>query len=181
MPKAIYERHPEAWRFGLRFIGYLAGLALVFEALEGVFVRFYLKPVSLTASFTLKYLGTEASLDFGHLSQGFCDMAFRHATYRVTSSCTGIFTCIIFAAGVLAYPASGRQKMKGLAVGVPAFFVFGAGRLVLMGLIAAGLPGYIDLFHRYIMVTVGVGFALFLWIWWVDEILDPRPRPSFPA
>jgi exosortase/archaeosortase family protein len=123
----------------------------------------------------------EASLSFANLSQGFCDLFFYSVAYKITHSCTGIFTCLIFVAGVLAYPASAGQKFRGLLVGIPAFFIFGTARLALMGVIAATVPDYISLFHRYIMVMVGVGIALFLWMWWIDETVRPKTGRSLPA
>ncbi len=181
MLRAVLSRNRKAVRFGLAFVGYLAALALIFESFDGAFARLYLRPTSIVAFFLLKHLGVEATLSFANLSEGFCDLLFQAITYRITHSCTGVFTCLIFVAGVLAYPSSPGQKFRGLLVGIPVFFVFGTMRLALMGFVAATAPDYIPLFHRYIMVMVGVGVALFLWIWWVDETVRPQTSRSLPA
>lgn len=180
MLRGVLRRKWRAVRFGLAFAGYLTALALIFEGFDGAFARLYLRPTSIVAFFLLKYLGVEASLSFANLSEGFCDLLFHAITYR-TYSCTGIFTCLIFVAGVLAYPASPGQKFRGLLVGIPVFFVFGTMRLALMGFVGVTAPDYISLFHRYIMVMVGVGIALFLWIWWVDGTVRPQTSRPLPA
>lgn len=181
MFRAALRRNRASVKFGLAFAGYLAALALIFEGFDGVFARFYLKPTSILASLLLKHLGVEAEIRFANLSEGFCDLLLSDVTFKITNNCTGIFTCLIFVAGVLAYPSSAGQKFRGLLVGIPAFFIFGTTRLALMGFVAAVAPDYISLFHRYIMVVVGTGVALFLWMRWIDATLKPKTDRSLPA
>ena len=181
MFRAAFRRNRASVKFALAFAGYLAALALIFEVLDGAFARFYLKPTCIATSFLLEFLGVEAEIRFENLSDGFCDFLFGKEAYRITYSCTGIFTCLIFVAGVLAYPSSASQKLRGLAVGIPAFLLFGIARLTLMGFIAAVEPDYISPFHRYIMVMVGAGVALFLWMWWVEKVAKLERPCSIPV
>ncbi len=174
-------RNSRPVRFALSFIGYIAVFALIFNSFEGVFSALYLRPISLMVSGLLEYFGVKAPLDLTNLAFGFCDVVLAGVTHRITHSCTGLFTCLIFAAGVLAYPAPINRKLRGLAIGIPAFFAFGTVRLVFMGAIAISAPDYIPLFHRFILVMIGAGYALFLWVWWVDKVKEYERTDTLSA
>lgn len=155
--------------FCLGFAAFLAAFAVVFYQKRSLFAWLYLKPMTHTAAFLLNLFGIESRIDLLGLSNGFCDLVLEQVAYRVKHECTGLFANSIFLAAVLAYPAGIRRKALGVLMGVPAFFVFGLFRLIIMALVAVVSPAHIELFHVYIMVIVSLGFAVALWMIWLGR------------
>lgn len=161
---------PGRWRFCVLFGVYLAGLAGLFAAAEIFFAKIYLYPVSIGAHFGLSLAGVPTVLDASGLDSGYCILGLPTVTFRIIHECSGLFALFILIAGLMAYPAQWRQKLGGIAVGIAAFLAYGAARLVVLGLIAHHLPGHFDFFHLYMMVLLNLGFALYLWMGWINHL-----------
>jgi len=79
-------------------------------------------------------------------------------------------------AAVLAFPARGRERLRGVLIVLPAFFCYSVARMVILGLVAGIAPAHIELFHLYVMVLVNVGFVVALWLYWLDGVaVEVRP------
>jgi len=77
------------------------------------------------------------------------------------------FRFFIFLAALGAYPASLGHKVYGALLSMPAFFAYGALRLVILGAIANSIPDLLRFFHLYFMVVLNLGFVMMLWITWI--------------
>ena len=159
-----------SWRFLGLFVAVMAGLGMLFELLPTLFQQLYMLPVSHLATAFLRALSIDAILDTGHLSDGFCELSVSRIIYRVTFDCTGIFAVLAFTSLTLAFPATTRQKVSGLAVGLPAIFVFSVLRITILGLVARVEPAWIELFHVYVMELATLGFMLFTWLYWLGQV-----------
>ena len=168
----------DALRFCLGVAVLLTAFAGLFYWKRPLFAALYLKPMAHTAAFLLNLIGIESRIDPTGVPRGFCDLSLEQVTYRIKHECTGLFASSIFLAAVLAYPTDLRRKALGLLMGIPAFFVFGLLRLILISLVAVISPAHIQLFHVYIMVIVSVGFAIALWIFWIGR--EHEGPPAFP-
>ena len=91
--------------------------------------------------------------------------------YRIIHECTGIFALLIFLSQVFAYPTFFYHKMQGVLLGLPSFYLYSALQLVILGVIAHFEPDLVELFHHYMMVLVNLGFLLFLWLNWIDQVV----------
>lgn len=154
-------------------LGFAAGLALMttgFEIWQEPFSRLYLQPLCMVATAVLKAIGVTAALDTTGVPQGFCTISMARTTFRVIHECTGIFTLFIYVAAVLAYPASRRARLAGALGGTVAFFLYSAARLVLLGVVGHLDPAWIAHVHAWLMVAMNLGFALFVWLWWVERV-----------
>ena len=80
----------------------------------------------------------------------------------IGQGCTGLFTSALFVSGILSCPVEARKKLIGLLIGIPAFFVFGILRVVIMAVVAVTLPARVEVFHVYIMAIANLGFAMFV-------------------
>ena len=170
--KTFLHRHPQrhSIRFCLLFVTFLGGLAIVFELSQSFFAWAYMYPVSSTATRLLNLIGLEASLDTTRMPLGFCEMVLQQITYTVTFDCTGLFALLVFLSLTAAYPVTLRKKGIALLLGVPAIFVFGSLRLVVLGVVAHVEPAWIELFHVYVMELATLGFMLFVWKYWIDSV-----------
>ena len=174
----VLSENRDALGFCLGVAALLTAFAVLFYWQRPLFAAIYLKPMARLAAFLLNRIGIESQIDPSGVPRGFCDLALKQVTYRVKHECTGLFASSIFLAAVLAYPTDIRRKALGILMGVPAFFVFGLLRLILISLVAVISPAHIQLFHVYIMVVVSVGFAIALWILWIG--MEHKARPALP-
>ncbi len=91
-------------------------------------------------------------------------------TLLVGRDCTGAYLIAIFAALVLTYPASRRDKLLAFAVGVPALLAVNMARLVGAGVVAEFLPNQFDLIHDYVFQVLLVLAVLALWLLWIGRV-----------
>ncbi|MBT6145009.1 MAG: hypothetical protein HOH74_06245, partial [Gemmatimonadetes bacterium] len=153
----------ESGRFGLRFLLILALCALLFEWFEGAIAVLHMLPVSIGAAALMRVARVEALLDTSTLGLGHCVIDVADVTYLVTHECTGIYALFLLVAAVLAYPASQGAVGRGLLLGIPALYAFGALRLFILGAVAQVRPDWIGLFHEYVMEVVSVAFVIYVW------------------
>ena len=163
-----------AIRFCLLFVLTLGGLALLSEQWQILFGRVYMLPVAKTATFLLNLLAIPAELNTAPLAQGYCELGFNKIIYRVTFDCTGLFALLVFLALTAAYPTAVRKKGSALLIGVPAVFAFSVLRVAFLGIVAYLNPKWIELFHVYVMELATIGFMLFVWKYWINEIAHGR-------
>ncbi len=61
-----------------------------------------------------------------------------------------------------------------IAAGVTAVTFFGVLRLIVLGIVARARPDWIELFHVYIMELATLAFAMFVFIYWIEDMCgDP--------
>jgi exosortase/archaeosortase family protein len=161
-------------RFVALFVAYLALLGALFESVPALFQHLYMLPVAHLATALLQGLTLEAVLDTTQLANGFCELALSRIVYRVTFDCTGIFAVLVYTALTLAYPADARRRASGLALGLPAIFAFSVLRIFVLGIVAHLEPAWIELFHVYVMELATLGFMLFAWKYWLEQVRRAR-------
>lgn len=90
---------------------------------------------------------------------------------RIILECTGVFEMVIFAACVLAYPASVRAKALGIGFGFLSIYVFNLLRIA--GLLAVGryANDYFDFFHIYFWQITLVGIIVANWLLWLNLVV----------
>ena len=164
-------------KFGLLFLGCTGLFFLLFDRYSVFVTLGYVKPISHIASAILHGIGirSDVTTDVG---MGACLLQLRQVYYRITQGCTGLFTCTLYVACVLSYPVSAGKKVTGLAMGLPAFFVFGVLRVVIMAIVATVRPSQIEVFHVYIMAIANLGFAMFVWTYWHNKVVGGEKRRS---
>ena len=97
----------------------------------------------------------------------------------VAKGCDGLGALLLLSATILAFPASGRQRIVGLALGTVAVFLINAVRLTSLLWVASRWPARLDFFHVDVWqpAMVLVAFALFLgWGLWTGP--GRRPQAS---
>jgi exosortase/archaeosortase family protein len=161
---------PPRLRFGLLF-GTLLLLLLGFQRGESLVARTYLYPMSAAAAATLDAVGVAVRLDADPLRLGYCILQLEGETFRVVHECTGIFTVLILAAAIGAYPARWGHQALGVAFGTVALFFFSTLRLVQLGVTAQALPAALDFLNLWLMSLTNLAFATFLWLSWIDRVV----------
>ena len=95
-----------------------------------------------------------------------------HSTWIVSTECTAIFTMLIFSAFVLIYPSTLWAKGIALLAGVPFIFAANIVRLLLMAWIDRLSPQYSADFHNYVWQVVFIVMVVFMWLVWLDKVVD---------
>ena len=97
---------------------------------------------------------------------------------NIMNGCNGVETMIIFLAAVLAFPASWKARLGGLALGVVAIQFINLVRVVALFLTGAYFPKFFDSSHTVVWQTVVILFGVLLWIFWADRWAVPRSTPA---
>jgi archaeosortase B (VPXXXP-CTERM-specific) len=91
-------------------------------------------------------------------------------TLLVGRDCTAAYLIAVYAALVLTYPSSRRDKLIAFAIGIPALLVVNMARLVGAGVVAEYLPNQFDLIHDYIFQVLLALSVLLVWLVWIGRL-----------
>ncbi len=92
-------------------------------------------------------------------------MASQQFAMDVKNGCNAIETMILFAAAVLAFPASARSRLIGLAIGLPVIQLANIARLATLYWVGSRHPSWFEVFHigvwQTVIILIGVAtFAI---------------------
>jgi archaeosortase B (VPXXXP-CTERM-specific) len=148
-----------------RFLAYLFAASLAFSLGKA---HEYLEPVQVAiasgAALGARVLGDDAKADGPFIAvQDFPAIYINH-------ECTGIFVLVIYAAFLLAYPASWLQRLVGIVFGIAVLQLVNIARLSALTVIAARWPDLFDYFHEYIWQGIFVAMLALLVAIWIDTV-----------
>ncbi len=89
----------------------------------------------------------------------------------VIAECTGLYTSIIYFSIIGAYPSRIREKLIGLAIGIPAIHILNLARMVFVSLVLYHRRDLFEFFHGYLWQVSFVIFMLLLVIFWMGKIV----------
>jgi exosortase H (IPTLxxWG-CTERM-specific) len=96
---------------------------------------------------------------------------------NIENGCNGVETMLIFGSAVLAFPASWRARLAGLALGVVAIQAVNLVRVAALFLTGAYFPRFFDSSHTVVWQSVVILCGVLLWIYWAHRFATPRePR-----
>ncbi len=88
---------------------------------------------------------------------------------NIRNGCNGVETMLIFLSAVLAFPASWRSRLSGVAIGLLAIQAINLLRVVALFLTGVYLPKLFDASHTVIWQTIVILFGFLLWIFWANR------------
>jgi exosortase H (IPTLxxWG-CTERM-specific) len=92
----------------------------------------------------------------------------------VENGCNAVETMILFAAAVLAFPASVRDRLVGLAIGLPSIQAINISRLLSLFLLGVHRPDWFSVWHIAIWQTVIILIGVALFVIWSSRIARHR-------
>ena len=122
--------------------------------------------VAKVSGATLRLLGQDVTLD------GTVIRSPRFAV-NIENGCNGVETMLIFMAAVLAFPASWRSRLAGLALGLVAIQGINLVRVVALFLTGAYFPGFFDASHTVLWQTLVILSGVLLWLLWASRFALP--------
>lgn len=86
--------------------------------------------------------------------------------YEISYRCTGILPVAFLTVSIVAYPGPLRQKLVGLAVGVPILIVLNLTRMVHLFYIGVHSPAAFDVAHAVVWEALLILAIIGLWLGW---------------
>ncbi|HEY7213335.1 MAG TPA: exosortase H [Thermoanaerobaculia bacterium] len=99
---------------------------------------------------------------------------------NIRNGCNGVEAMLIFLAAVLAFPATWRSRLAGLALGILAIQIVNLVRVVALFLTGVYFPRIFESSHTVIWQTIVILFGVLLWIFWANRFAT-RAAPAEPA
>ena len=155
----LWQR-PDA-RFLVLFLGILliAFTTIALQPVNDAVVIPYTAFVARISGAVLSVLGEDITV-------AGCELRSPRFAVTIYNGCNGLITSLIFASGVLAFPASWRAKAAGVVGGLLAIQVINQVRIVSLFYIGVFLPEYFDESHILIWQSLVILAGVGLWIAW---------------
>jgi exosortase H (IPTLxxWG-CTERM-specific) len=100
---------------------------------------------------------------------------------NIRNGCNGVEAMLIFLAAVLAFPASWRSRLLGLAIGIVAIQAVNLVRVIALYLTGVYFPRIFDASHTVIWQSIVILFGVLLWILWANRWATPMPEAAETA
>lgn len=103
--------------------------------------------------------------------------SFNRFDVRIIDECTGLFEMVIFAAAVLAFPTTWRKKLLGLALGIPAIYLFNLIRIILLVVVGSKSYATFEFMHLYFWQVTLIIIIASIWIAWLLLVVYREKEP----
>ncbi|HEX4521946.1 MAG TPA: exosortase H [Casimicrobiaceae bacterium] len=97
----------------------------------------------------------------------------------IEAGCNGVEATIVLVAAVLAFPASWRRKLAGLAIGIVAVQGLNIVRVISLFYLGQWNFSVFEWAHLYVWQALIMLDVLVVWLLWVRTL--PRPEADMPA
>ena len=154
-------------------LGFILRFLVVWGVLLGVVA---LVPAILSGAITGTLHSSRAALAlFGIRAHILADvLAAGAAQVRIIPDCTPVFPFATLAAAILAFPATWRARLVGLAAALPLLWVYNVVRVLVSFAVLATKPALFDLVHGVLWQAFTIVFLLGLFLLWA-RAAAPRP------
>jgi exosortase/archaeosortase family protein len=174
----LSRRHPVAWSgvpFPLRFV-ILGGVGLgIYFALPTSWLEAAGVLLAALTRDLLAAVGVPSVIDGARV--------LRPGVFgiEVGPECIALQFLVIFAAAVLAYPASTRSRIFAIATATVLYNIFNVLRLASLFILGAISPSLFDLAHSYLWQVAGYILLLGGWLLWLRDIRPAEMTPTTRA
>lgn len=164
-PAARTPRAP-AMGFVLRFLG-IWTLLLVANALLPGLTAAAIAATRDSVAATLAALGVRSIVDRNTIWAG-------SASIQIVAECTPVFPFLTLAASLVAFPASWLARGAGLALALPALWLYNVVRILVSLAVLARAPKLFDLVHGYLWQAATILVVVGLFLLWVRRLPGVR-------
>jgi exosortase H (IPTLxxWG-CTERM-specific) len=103
-----------------------------------------------------------------------CELRSSRFAVTIYNGCNGVITSLIFAAGVLAFPARWRAKAVGLVGGLVAIQAINLVRILCLYYTGVFLPELFSAAHIWGWQSIVILSGVALWVVWARNVASPR-------
>jgi len=133
----------------------------------------------VTATAVIEYALLVPFTDQASLTGTF--VGFGSFSIEIISECTGLFEMAIYAACVLAFPTSWRNRGLGLLFGIPAIYGFNVLRILCLLLVGRYAHSSFDFFHLYFWQGTLILMITSVWMLWIYLVVRDETGSSLPG
>ena len=90
---------------------------------------------------------------------------------QIREKFTGLFAVMIYFSCVLAYPATWKQKLTGLILGIPTIFGINLIRMLILVYIGEAHPDIFDYVHSFLWQGIFIIIVIFIFLVWIEKIV----------
>ena len=95
---------------------------------------------------------------------------------QIITECTGLFESVILVSAILAYKATVREKLIGIALGTGTLYLMNVLRIAFLLIVGRHAPDFFDFAHVYFWQTLLVLFITAIWLAWIHYFVqDAQP------
>jgi exosortase family protein XrtM len=164
-------------RFALLFAGIFVLLFAAFEASRGTaFEKFLIRDAILTPTAALvNYFAPAEALRVDGRT-----LVTSGSALRVTRGCEGVEMLLLLIAGILAFPASARQRLSGFFGGLVLIYALTVARLALLHFTLRYSPRAWDMLHGLVLSLGPVLLIALYFLYWSGACvrLAESPEPD---
>jgi exosortase family protein XrtM len=162
-------------RFALVFALWFAAFTTAFEASRGsAFERFAVEQVLLAPTVGIVNLITPNE----HLHLNGRVLRSSSSQLRVTRGCEGIELFLLLLAGILAFPATPRQRLHGLIVGGLLAYALSLGRLMALHYVLRYAPAWWQTLHGLVLSLLPVIVLAGFFLYWTESARSATPASA---
>jgi exosortase H (IPTLxxWG-CTERM-specific) len=96
----------------------------------------------------------------------------------IEAGCNGVEATIVLVAAILAFPASWKRKLTGLAIGIVAVQALNIIRVISLFYLGQWNFDAFDFAHRYVWQALIMLDVLIVWLLWVRTLPRAAPTPA---
>jgi archaeosortase B (VPXXXP-CTERM-specific) len=100
---------------------------------------------------------------------------------EIIAECTGLFEIVIYAACVLAFPTSWRNRGLGLLFGIPTIYAFNILRIICLLVVGRYAHSSFDFFHLYFWQGTLILMITSVWMLWIYLVVRDETGSSLPG
>ncbi len=89
---------------------------------------------------------------------------------EIIDECTAVFSSIVYASCILAYPTTLKNKCLGIIFGIPCLYAINILRLTILAFIGIFYPGMFEFVHVYLWQASFIIFVVVVFLLWLRLI-----------
>ncbi|HDS44657.1 MAG TPA: exosortase H [Methanomicrobia archaeon] len=161
----------QANRDALRYVALFLALCLIFYLLYYALLVSGSAAILWLREFTARVLGTIFALAGANVVVNGAFVTINGFGLEIIDECTAVFSSIVYAACLLAYPTTIRKKVIGIALGVPALYAINILRLVILAQVGISRPALFAFVHVYLWQASFIIFVVVIFILWLKFVV----------
>ncbi|MFP6639282.1 MAG: exosortase H [Myxococcota bacterium] len=156
-----------AYRFVILFLPLLGGVSVAYTQLvkhSSPVIQWFIKATAVLEYLLLDLFSSEVVIK-GKM------IWFGDFAVKIIDECTGIYEMLIFAAAVLAFPTSWRDKGLGILMGCPLIYLFNVIRIAMLIVVGRYWPNAFEFMHIYFWQATMIVMITTVWLLWITKVV----------
>jgi exosortase H (IPTLxxWG-CTERM-specific) len=103
-------------------------------------------------------------------------VSFKGFPVEIIDECTGLFEMLIYIAAVISFSTTIRKKLIGIAIGIPAIYIFNVIRIIILLVVGAGSQKAFEFMHLYLWQVTLIIMIAAIWVGWLYLVVYREKR-----